>query len=310
MKTISCAIGLAIAAGLLLIGTMGIAQASPCAPTLTAYPPPPDYTATLTCTCGPPRGGILDLSELTESLNPDAPEPFEGTFQQQIGGVIGSWTYADTSNICFAAQHAGLIPDPDFGAEITVSVSAGCQTYEGSVHNRITTHDGGPRELSFYFSKVSDGTCPGENGHVPDRVQLGQFGDGWTAVTYPRDNGEWGCLAYERARDAETGLWLYAYPNHIRYAPNAEIDEESRVVMTIDDVDFPMALRNGYAYIPTSIGPVGRRLAGGTEMAVTVTPEDGPAATHHFSLAGLTDVYRRMAQECGFDASDILGDEG
>lgn len=289
---------LSAALALLALGTAAVA--SPCAPTLTAYPPPPDHTVTLTCTCGPPSGGLLDLSELTEVLDPDAPEPFPGTLQQRIGGVIGSWTYADTSNICFAAQHAGLIQDPDFGAEITVSVAEGCATYEGSVHNGITTHGGGPRELSFYFADVSDGACPGEPGYQPDRVRLGQF-DGWIAVTYPRDGGDWGCLAYRRAIDAETGLWLYAYANHIRFAPNAAIAEDARVILAIDDFRFPMAVRDGYAFVPTSIDAVARRLGTGTELAVTVTPDDGSAATHLFPLAGLVDAYARMAAECGFD---------
>ncbi|MEZ5670715.1 MAG: LCCL domain-containing protein [Alphaproteobacteria bacterium] len=288
------------------------AAADPCARTLNDYPPPPSETATLTCTWGPPRGGLLlDLSELTDELAaPDAPQPYEGTLLQTIGGVAGSWTYAAGSNICMAARHAGLIPEPEFGAEIRLAIAPGCERYEASARNGIESQAAGPDRRSFFFPAVSDGGCPGTAAYRPDRLVLGRYADTWTAVTSPRDDGSWSCSAYSRAAesDPDDGLWLLVFDNHIRFDPADDIAEDTRVTIAIDGTTFPMALRNGYAFVPLSIAPVARALGTGAEVAVTVDTGTGAPATHRFPLQGFADAFGRIAAECGFDPAAVLGE--
>lgn len=289
------------------------AAADPCGRTLNDYPPPSSETAALTCTCGPPRDGLLlDLSELTNELaDPNAPQPYAGTLLQTVGGVAGSWTFAPGSNICIAARHAGLIVDPEIGAEIRLAVSAGCDAYEGSVRNGVESQAAGPAVRSFYFPAVSDGGCPGSPGYLPDRLVLGRFAETWTAVTSPRDDGTWSCSVYSRAADSdgEDGLWLLVFDNHVRFDPAADIAEGTRVTVAVDGVLFPMALRNGYAYVPLSIAPVARALGTGAEVAITVDSSEGPSPTHRFPLQGFADAYARIAEECGLDPSAVLGGE-
>lgn len=286
------------------------ATAEPCARSLNDYPPPPSDTATLTCTCGPPRGGLLlDLSDLTDELaDPDAPRPYEGTLLQTIGGVAGSWTFAPGSNICIAARHAGLIPDPDFGAEIKLAVSPGCDVYEGSVRNGVESKSAGPARRSFHFPAVSGGGCPGSADYLPKRLVLGRFAETWTAVASPRNDGTWSCSVYSRAADsaAGDGLWLLAFDSHVRFDPAADIAAGTRVTIDVDGIVFPMALRNGYSFVPLSIAPVARALGAGAEVAITVL-SNGGSTRHRFPLAGFADAYARIAEECGFDPKAVLG---
>jgi hypothetical protein len=287
------------------------AAAEPCARSLNDYPPPPTETATLTCTCGLPRGGLLlDLSDLTDELtDPNAPRPYEGTLLQTIGGVAGSWTFASGSNICIAARHAGLIADPDFGAEIRLAVSPGCDAYEGSLRNGVESRAAGPARRSFHFPAVSGGGCPGSADYLPKRLVLGRFAETWTAVTSSRADGTWSCSVYSRAADSDAadGLWLLAFDNHVRFDPAEDIAAGTRVTVAVDGISFPMALRNGYSFVPLSIAPVARALGTGAEVAITVKSSQGPSPTHRFPLQGFTDAYARIAEECGFDASAVLG---
>lgn len=287
------------------------AAAEPCARTLNDYPPPPSETATLTCTCGPPLGGfLLDLSDLTDELaDPNAPRPFEGTLLQTIGGVAGSWTFAPGSNICIAARHAGLIADPDFGAEIRLAVSPGCDAYEGSLRNGVESKSAGPAKRSFHFPAVSGGGCPGSADYLPKRLILGRFAETWTAVASSRADGTWSCSVYSRAADsdAEDGLWLLAFDNHVRFDPAEDIAAGTRVTVAVDGISFPMALRNGYSFVPLSIAPVARAFGIGAEVAITVKSGEAPSPTHRFPLQGFSDAYARIAEECGFDASAVLG---
>ncbi|MEZ5666472.1 MAG: LCCL domain-containing protein [Alphaproteobacteria bacterium] len=80
------------------------------------------------------------------------------------GDVWGTATYTDDSAICAAAAHAGAIgPDSDmllFGqAAVTVSGTAGCESYAGSSRNGVTTRDYGPWSGSFYFPDISGPGC-------------------------------------------------------------------------------------------------------------------------------------------------------
>lgn len=286
------------------------AAAEPCARTLNDYPPPPGATATLICTCGPPLGGfVLDLSDLTDELaGPDAPKPYPGTLLQTIGGVAGSWTFTPGSNICIAARHAGLIADPEIGAEVRLAVSAGCDAYEGSVRNGVASKAAGPAGRSFHFPAVSGGGCPGDPGYLPERLVLGRF-DSWSAVASSRSDGTWSCSVYSRAAGsaAKDGLWLLVFKDHLRFDPAVDIAAAARVTVAVDGILFPMALRNGHAFVPLSIAPVARALGTATEVAIAVRSGDAPPPTHRFPLRGFADAYARIAEECGFDPSAVLG---
>jgi hypothetical protein len=78
------------------------------------------------------------------------------------------------------------------------------------------------------------------------------------------------------------------------------------VTVAVDGISFPMALRNGYSFVPLSIAPVARALGTGAEVAITVD-SGGDPTKHRFPLTGFADAYARIAEECGFDASAVLG---
>lgn len=138
----------------------------PCPPKFFAFG---DAAAKVTCTCGPPRGLTLGLDELTEELG--APKPdYYGTLEQTIGGIYGTWTYTDESNVCKAAAHAGLYIDPDKGAKITVQGAPGCPSYEGSRQNGWLSYAAGASARSYFFPTLTQGRCPGEDGYA-DRYE-------------------------------------------------------------------------------------------------------------------------------------------
>lgn len=313
MRLMKCTLTLAVASMAAML-SFASAQAAPCEWTLESYPLPPSNDVKLDCTCGPPSGGmLLDLSELMDELaDPDEPEPYPGTLLQTIGGVAGTWTYSMGSNICMAAQHAGLIADPDFGAEVRIAPAPGCDSYEGSTRNGINSQNSGSSARSFYFPEVSDGACPGEDGYLPERIVLGRFADTWTAAQRPRSDGTWRCSAYSRAAgsDPDERHWLHMLHDHLRYVPGTDIPDDARVTITIGDVRWPMAVRDGQAFIPTSIAIVARALATGSSLTLTVERgDDSEPESLDYPLTGLTDAYVSMAEACGFDPSALLGED-
>jgi hypothetical protein len=75
----------------------------------------------------------------------------------QGGTVWGVGTYTSDSSICRAAVHAGAIPAS--GGTVTVKRAPGCQEYDGSDANGITTQSWGNHAGSFYFDGKGDGKC-------------------------------------------------------------------------------------------------------------------------------------------------------
>ncbi|MCW5696412.1 MAG: hypothetical protein KIS96_06700 [Bauldia sp.] len=80
--------------------------------------------------------------------------------------VWGAGPYTHDSDICIAAAHAGLltvIETPDgpalFGA-VDVTGSEGCDSYESSTANGVTTQSYGAWRQSFFFPAVQTGLCP------------------------------------------------------------------------------------------------------------------------------------------------------
>jgi hypothetical protein len=73
------------------------------------------------------------------------------------GSVWGVDTYTTDSALCAAAVHAGAIPAS--GGEIRVKSSPGCNSYQGSSRNGITSGSWGSFPGSYYFVGKGDGTC-------------------------------------------------------------------------------------------------------------------------------------------------------
>ncbi len=120
---------------------------------------------TVTCTCGPPGDVILNLDPLNEELGIEGPR-YEGSILQQAGNAVGTWSYAPHSNVCMAAQHAGIIENIDvLGGIVTFAASPGCPRYEGSPQFGIASAASGENADSYYFPARSDGACPGEAGY-------------------------------------------------------------------------------------------------------------------------------------------------
>ncbi|KAA0234891.1 MAG: hypothetical protein EDR02_07590 [Actinobacteria bacterium] len=65
--------------------------------------------------------------------------------------IWGTGTYTDDSSICTAAVHAGLITLED-GGDVSIEVTEGEESYEGSEANGITSTDYGAWDGSFVFT--------------------------------------------------------------------------------------------------------------------------------------------------------------
>lgn len=69
--------------------------------------------------------------------------------------VWGSGPYTDDSGICVAAVHAGVIGRD--GGDVSLSHSAGLDSYSGSTANNVTTRDYGNYGGSFDFNEDAKG---------------------------------------------------------------------------------------------------------------------------------------------------------
>jgi hypothetical protein len=67
------------------------------------------------------------------------------------GSVWGSGPYTGDSDICSAAQHAGVIGES--GGVFKVTNAPGCDSYTGSTANGVTTSGYGSYGSSFNVSK-------------------------------------------------------------------------------------------------------------------------------------------------------------
>jgi hypothetical protein len=68
------------------------------------------------------------------------------------GSVYGTDTYMDSSPVCTAAVHAGVIT-PDKGGDVTVEIRPGLKSYQGSDRNGVKTQSWGPWAGSYIFVK-------------------------------------------------------------------------------------------------------------------------------------------------------------
>ncbi len=70
------------------------------------------------------------------------------------GRVWGTGLYTDDSSICSAAVHAGLIR-PDSGGSVTIEISPGAASYQGSSRYGVTSNNYGGWHGSFRFVSSS-----------------------------------------------------------------------------------------------------------------------------------------------------------
>lgn len=73
------------------------------------------------------------------------------------GIVYGDLTYTGDSDICTAAQHAGLIGAE--GGTVTAVGVPGCQSYPSATKAGISSYSWGAWDIAFYFPLISDGIC-------------------------------------------------------------------------------------------------------------------------------------------------------
>lgn len=71
--------------------------------------------------------------------------------------VWGAGIYTQDSSICGAAVHAGIIPAT--GGAVKVKAAPGCNKYEGTSQNGVTTQAWGPFSASFYFPSAGEAHC-------------------------------------------------------------------------------------------------------------------------------------------------------
>lgn len=83
-------------------------------------------------------------------LGPDKSTVCGCTAGPHTGSVWGSDPYTDDSDICTAAQHAGVLPEG--GGQVTVRRIGGFPSYEGSMRNGVESRDFGEWGGSFTFS--------------------------------------------------------------------------------------------------------------------------------------------------------------
>ena len=75
----------------------------------------------------------------------------------QTGSVWGDGRYTDDSSICAAALHAGVISSS--GGEVKLHLAEGCESYQGSTRNNVTSNDYDAWPGSFYFPALGLGQC-------------------------------------------------------------------------------------------------------------------------------------------------------
>jgi hypothetical protein len=109
-----------------------------------------------------------ELCPRTLLVNPNLPMPFtcacsaEAT-RNGAGMVLGTDVYADLSDLCRAALHAGAVAAD--GGPVTVLHAEGRPIYAGSVRNGVTSNDFGNRDRSITFAgglpaKLGPELCP------------------------------------------------------------------------------------------------------------------------------------------------------
>lgn len=106
------------------------------------------------------KKGGGDCPARYEELSPEQKAAAEvecGCAAGAQGTVWGTGVYTTDSNLCAAAAHAGAIPAG--GGKVKIVRAAGCQAYNGSTANGITTGGWGPYSQSFYFAGHGDGKC-------------------------------------------------------------------------------------------------------------------------------------------------------
>lgn len=79
----------------------------------------------------------------------------------EAGTVWGTGTYTTDSSICKAAVHAGVIKAAD-GGEVTAKGMVGCESYEESEANGVTSSKWGSYDGSFFFPSAGEVACAGE----------------------------------------------------------------------------------------------------------------------------------------------------
>ncbi len=74
------------------------------------------------------------------------------------GSVWGSQLYTTDSDLCRAAQHAGLLSS--LRSWVDIQPASGCAFYTGSKANGVQTSSWGPYQSSFFFPKKGRPSCP------------------------------------------------------------------------------------------------------------------------------------------------------
>ena len=159
------AIGLAIAAAILIAATLGYRAMHKTTPdtSLTSVPiaSPQTTSAAVSPPAIPAPPGVepkaassaaVGPCPLRLSINRELPTPFTchcDAARVQQGSVWGSDVYTDDSGLCRAAVHAGVIAAA--GGTLTVIRDAGRALYVGSRRNGIETSDYGAYSDSMHF---------------------------------------------------------------------------------------------------------------------------------------------------------------
>lgn len=155
---------------------------------------------------------------------------------------------------------------------------------------------------------LGDSACPGQ------RTELATYGAGeWHAATVAHEDGRLSCVIYARARNADLarGLWIFVYPTHLRFAPDEALAPNEFINIIAGDLTMPMAVNRGIGFVPLTF-PVFASAVGNARALTLQVGVRRPLDAQEFltwPMDGFRDAYRRIAEECAFDPSHVLGED-
>lgn len=117
------------------------------------------------------------------------------------GVIYGTLMYTSDSDICTAAAHAGQATTDGM---VKLRGGPGCESYEASTRNGITSNSWSSWDVSFYFPGTHDGTCATQTGGSEPQPQ-----------PQPPAGGDALSMVLAMAQTAPPGVFSYQSANSL-----------------------------------------------------------------------------------------------